>query len=455
MRIAIVGGGISGLSAAREALQEAGRRGLGAEIVLFEAAPHLGGKVRTERRWGSTVEAGPDSFMTRKASALALCEALGLHDALIAPDPSAGSALIWTGERLRPFPAQTLLGMPGRIGPLARTRLLSPAGKLRAFMEPLVGRAPRADDPSIWEAVAARFGKQVASNLVAPLIGALYGDPRDLSLRATLPDIEPMLARGSVLRTLSRSFNGQAPSGPSFLAFRGGMSRLIESVAQSLANADVRLGLQVQAIARESSGFTIHPAGGERIHVDAVVLAVPAPSAARLLADAAPDAAAPLRAIRHPPLAVVFLRYAPEALPQLVGSVGFIVPPDRVRAVSACTVVSRKWPQPSGETLIVRASVRAPAMLDLDDGDLQSRAAQDIAAAAGGGDPEDAFVVRWEPGTPMYECGHQARVAAAEAALPPGIVLAGASYRGSGIPECIDDGMRAGLGIVAHFAARS
>lgn len=451
MRVAVVGGGITGLAAARQVLIEAERLGSHGEVLLLEASDRLGGKVRSERFGGTLVEAGPDGFVTRKPWLVQLCAELELEDQLVAPGPAAARAWLLDGQRLLPFPSGSVLGIPRRLGGLGTTPLLSPKGKARAALAPLLGRCPRDADPTVWEAVAGRFGEEVATRLVAPLVGGLYGDARRLSLASAMPELAPLLAPGGVLRRTPPSDRLQR-SGPPLLTLRGGLTRLIGQLRDSLAGQQVHVRCPVDAVVPERGRFTLETPRG-RWPADAVVLAVPAPRAARILGTTAPDAARALAGIRHPPVAVVLLRYPRQAVGRPLAAAGFLTMPGQGRTVTACTWWPAKWPHLAGQDVILRVVATGEHAVTSDDMRLTAACVAELREPMRlRGDPQEVLVIRWDPGNPLYEPGHRARVAAAEAALPAGIELAGASYRGMGLPDCVRDATRAARR--AHSASK-
>jgi oxygen-dependent protoporphyrinogen oxidase len=442
MRIAVVGAGITGLAAARQVLLEGEGLDPHGEVLLLEASDRLGGKVRTERFGGTLVETGPDGFVARKPWLVQLCADLGLEDEFVAPGPAAARAWLLDGQELLPFPSGSAFGIPRRLRGLGTNPLLSARGKARAALAPLLGHCPQGADPTVWDAVAARFGEEVATRLVAPLVGGLYGDARRLSLASAMPELAPLLARGGVLRRTLRADRQQLP-GPPLLTLRDGLSRLIEQLRDSLAGQEVHTRCPVDAVVPERDRFALETPRG-RWTADAVVLAVPAPQAARILGGVAPGAARPLAGIRHPPVAVVLLRYPRQAVGRPLAGAGFLAMPGQGRTAKACTWWPAKWPHLASEDVILRVVATGEDAVSSDDTRLTAACVAEFGEPMRlRGDPQEVLVVRWDPGIPLYEPGHQARVAAAEAALPTGIELAGASYRGVGLPDCVRDATQA------------
>src|SRR5947209_4813127 len=262
-RVAVVGGGITGLATAYF-LQQAG-----VAVTLIEADHRLGGKIRTDTLAGVPVEAGPDAFLARVPSAVELCRDLGLGDELVAP--ASGTAFIWTGGRLRPLPGRHVLGVPTGLGPLVRSGVLSPAGVARAALDLVLPQSRFGDDPSVADVIGRRMGHEVLDRLVGPLVGGINaGDPRRLSLRSTAPQLADGAARhrSLVLGLRRRPPTAAGAAGPAFLSLDGGLQRLVDRLAEVLAPAtDIRLGTTVAAVEREGTGaqWRIVTTSGERV----------------------------------------------------------------------------------------------------------------------------------------------------------------------------------------------
>ena len=428
VEVQVVGGGITGLATAWY-LREAG-----AAVTLYEAGERLGGKIQTGDLDGVPVELGPDTFLARVPWAVDLCRALGLEDELVAP--ATGKAYVWTRGRLRPLPSGTVLGVPARLRPLARSGIVSPRGLARAAADLVLPHRPLSDDPSVAEVVGGRFGRDVVDRLVEPLIGGIHAGRADrLSLAAVAPQVAGPAAAGG--RSLMRALRKAPPGGggPVFLGLRGGLARLVDRLVERLDGVDIRLG----------EPLTDLPPGP-------VVVTVPAYAAAPLL----PAAAADLRAIEYASVATVTLAYPPDALRGPLDGSGFLVPRIDGRLMTACTWLTSKWPDvaaAAGGRVLLRVSAGRAGddrALALDDATLAARLHTELEEAMGlRRDPDEAVVTRWPRSFPQYDVGHQARVARIEAALPPGAVVAGAAYRGVGIAACIQQAQQAAVAVLA------
>lgn len=441
--VAVVGGGIAGLSAACHLVSR------GVDVIVLEASARLGGKLLTAEVGPARVELGPDWFAADPA-ALELVRAAGLEDELVPPARSGAS--LWVGGALRPLPDGLVRGVPASVPAAFGTGVLSRRGALRAALGLVVPRRLRGPDVSLGAFVARRFGTEVAERLVDPLLaGARAGGPDELSLAAAAPELDaaarsgPFLARG--LRRALRP--------PAFLGLRCGMQELVAALARGLGRARMRTGCEVGALEQGPHGrYRLTTARGA-LDADGIVVAVPAGPAARLLAPLAPGAAAALGAMRYADSAVIVLAYPPgSALP---GGSGFLVPATEQRVISAAAWYSAKWPHcaPDG-CAVVRAFVTRGPGIGAPDGELVRRAAAEIAAAGGpAGPPSAARVQRWPQGLPVYGVGHLERVAAAEGALAGRpLALAGAAARAAGLPACIASGRDAAARVLARLSGR-
>lgn len=458
-RVVVVGGGIAGLSAALRLREGLGGR---AEITVVDQAERLGGKLRTAPFGSASLEAGAESFLVRApdgapSAAVRLAERVDLGDAL--RHPTTGQAALALDGELRPIPAGTLMGVPA--DPAAVSGVAAPvADGDRDGGHPLL--APGVD-VSVGALVRARLGEQVLDRLVDPLLGGVYAGRADgLSLAATVPALaeacrsEPTLT-GAVRAALARR---RTSGGPVFATVDGGMSRLVEAVARA-SGARLRLGTPVRELHRAGPGWRLvlgpRPAP-EVLDADAVVLAVPARPASRLLAGVSPDAAADIGVLDYASVALVALAVRGARLPELSG---FLVPASEGYAVKALTIFTTKWGHlggPDGLALL-RASVGRygdEAVLQRTDRDLAELVHAELGKLLGTPlpVPEWTRVSRWGGALPQYAPGHTDRVARARSALAelPGLAVAGAGYDGVGIPACVHSGEDAAgqlLGLLA------
>ena len=442
-RVAVVGGGITGLATAR-LLRQAGL-----DVTVLEAAERLGGKIQTLEWQGVPVEAGPDTFLARVPWAVELCRQLGLGDDLVAP--ATGKAFLWIGDRLRPLPERHVLGVPTALRPLLRSGVLSPAGVARAALDLVLPRRDAGPDPSVDTVVARRMGRQVLERLVEPLIGGIHAGRADcLSVAATARPIAEAAARSrSLVLGLRRPPPGGPPDGPVFLTVAGGLHRLVDRLAAELD--DVRVATSVTAVRPAGEAYVLECDPGPDLEADAIVLTVPAFAAARMLAGLSPAAAEHLAAVRYASVVTATLAYSPSAVAHPLEGAGMLVPRVEGRLATACTWSTSKWPAlaESGMVLL-RASTGRDGddrAMELPDHEVVRRLHGELAEILGLREaPAASLVSRWPRGFPQYETGHRARVDAIEAALAtdaPGVLVAGAAYRGLGIAACIEQAQRA------------
>jgi protoporphyrinogen/coproporphyrinogen III oxidase len=479
--VAVVGGGVSGLSAAF-LLKNAGF-----EVTVLEGSPRLGGKLAVSEVGGVAVDSGAEALLARRPEGTGLIGELGLSGQLEVPGTT--SAGIWTRGSVRSLPRRQFMGVPADIGELAGTGILSQAGLARAAQEAsLPGGAP-AGDVSVTSMVGGRFGTELVDRLVEPLLGGVYaGRCEDLSFSATLPGLAAA-ARGhnslteaaaslvpppdSGARTAgSPQAGGSAAPGqpqlpekqpsPVFTTLARGLGTLPEALAGA-SGAVIRTSAMVRGLARTPAGWRLTVGSAhapEVFDANAVVIAVPATPASRLLAGVTDSAAAALSEIRYASMAIVTLAYPVAAFPQELTGSGFLVPAVDGRAIKAVTFSTVKWPhlratQP--DLHIVRCSVGRlgeDAVLQRDDADLAALAAADLADATGvRGRPADVRVSRWGGGLPQYSVGHLDRVARIRAGIAsqPGLAVCGAAFDGVGIPACIATARLAVEQVLAYF----
>jgi oxygen-dependent protoporphyrinogen oxidase len=454
--VAIVGGGIAGLSAAYE-LQ---RRGC--SVRVLEAAPRPGGVIRTERFDGWVVDCGPDALLAQKPAGVALCRELGIADRLITTLPPR-TAYVLRDDRLHPLAEGSFLGFPLSFRALATSSLFSMAGKARMAAELLVPRREWQDeeDESIGAFVRRRFGHEAADFLAEPLLAGIHaGDAEALSVRTLFPRlVEAERQSGSVLRAF-RAMRMTRSSQGAFVSLPGGTGELVEALVAALAPGTVTLSARVTEI-RRAGDYTVEWTGG-MVRCRTLVLCVPAYAAAGLLRAFDTSLAAACDTIPYASTATVAFGYRADQVAHPLRGTGFVVPRVERRSLLAGTWVTSKWPgrAPDGHVLL-RAFLgggRDPHRLERsDDAGLVHMAQTDFAELLGiTGEPLFARLARWPRQSPQYVVGHHTRVTGIEQRLKalPGLFLAGSGFRAIGIPDCIADG-RAAAASVAGFLKRS
>lgn len=451
MRACVIGGGISGLSAAYR-LKEGG-----VEVDLLEAAPRVGGLLGSERIDDCVVETGADSILTEKPWAMRLAEEIGLGDKIIATRNTMRGAQVVCRGKLERVPSGFSLIAPTDLVAMARSPVLSPKGKLRTGLEVALPRSAATfdDDESLESFVVRRFGRELFERLAQPLAGGVYGaDPARLSLRATMPRFLDLERRfGSVIRGLrARMKEGAAGEGQAagaryglFAAFQGGMQTFVDGLARTLGGR-IQTGAAVTALAREGAGFRVE-VGDQARHYDAVIVALPAHAAAKVLSGYDHTLAEAIGAIEYASAATVTMSWPRTAIPHPLDAFGFVVPTIERRGIIASTWASVKYPgrAPDGRALI-RVFIgghRGQHLVSYDDAELIVIARRELGALLGvEAAPDFTKVVRYVRAMPQYFLGHLARVERIEQLVRAhrGLELAGNSMRGVGIPDAVKSG---------------
>jgi len=470
-RVAIVGGGVSGLSAAHHILELAAERGLAPSIVVLESSDRVGGLIRTERAEGYLLEGGPDAILATKPGGIALCERLGLGDDLLRLEtPPAGTQILHRG-RLVSLPRGFLMMAPTRVWPTLRSPLFSVRGKLRMALERFVPPRRGADgDESLGDFVTRRFGREVLERVAEPVIASLFtADAGKLSVDAVMPRfVEAERRHGSVTRALGRARRkqpaGQAHSGLGQFAYlRNGLGSIVDMLVSRLPGNAIRTGAAVESVAREGSSgrFRIAPRDAPAVEADAVVFACPAFATASWMAALDPGLEAELQALRYASCATVSLAYRKSDLGGPPESFGFFVPRVERRSVLACSFVSVKFENRAPDDhLLVRVFLGGalnPEILDNDDVELARIADEELQAILGiRRGPVFSRVYRFTSAMPQYEVGWPARLERIRGRLDDGsgMFLAGGAVGAFGLPDCISSGERAAVGVMNYLGRR-
>jgi oxygen-dependent protoporphyrinogen oxidase len=433
-RVVVVGGGVAGLSAAYY-LQRSKR----VSVTVLEASVRFGGKLGTFHEYGLTVEQTADSIFTGKPAARDLIIELGLEDQLIEPLANSFSMLISGHLHVVPRALATLRPTPES---LESVEFLSGSEKARA-LEATSIVYDEAIDVSVGKFFRAKFGPRFSELVVEPLLAGIHaGSPEKLSMRALFP---------SYMRQRSESPSASAldgtvqPSGPAFLGLAGGMGSLIERLEQRLDGATLRTSSPVVSLGKDGSSIDVHLESGDPIKADHVVLAVPSYVAAKLMRPLRAEVAELLGEIRHVSTAVVTMAFDEAQFPQSPKGNGFLVPYTEPRGVTGCTITSNKWSNRAPESqVLLRAFMGRDGELDIDgktDEELTSIAREEIKSIYGADRPRHERLDRWTNAMPQYDLNHLDRISDVEDLLTElPISLAGGSYRGTGIPDCVRQG---------------
>ncbi|CAG7641579.1 Protoporphyrinogen oxidase [Paenibacillus solanacearum] len=459
--VVIVGGGITGLSAAFYLSKRMEELQVPMDITLVEKNDRFGGKIQTLRRDGFIIEQGPDSFLARKLPIIALTKELGLEDELTATNPQAKANFILHKNKLHPMPLGLVLGIPTQVSPFIRTGLISPAGKIRAALDLVLPKRQHTSDESLGDFIRRRLGREVLDHITEPLLAGIYaGDTQYLSLQATFPQFKQLEEehRSIILGMLAGKKKPQSGSGlpdiarkSLFLTYKQGLATLVDRLAAALQSRSIRTmtGQGVMRFVREEGRYKLTLDQGTELEADAVIMALPAFEAARLLPEL-PDARW-LEHISYASVANVALAYRQHDIPFPLNGSGFVVPRKEGRFITACTWSSSKWPHtaPSGRLLLRTYVGRSGAQewTRLSDEELIHGVVSDLRALMGiTAEPEFAEITRCHQSMPQYPVGHVERWGRLQAQLrshTPGLYLCGAGYEGVGIPDCIQQGKRA------------
>lgn len=455
IRIAIIGGGISGLSAAYT-LEEMRRSGANLEYVLCESSPQLGGVLRTEKVDGCVVEAGPDSFVTEKPWAADLCRELGLGDELIGSNDADRKTYILTRGRLVEMPDGLMFMVPTRILPTGLSPLFSWKTKLRMTQE--LFHPPRAvdHDESVADFVTRHYGSEMVDRLADPLLSGVYGgEAANLSVRAVLPRFAEMeKTYGSLGRAMlaARKKMRSAPAKPApplFTSLKDGMQHMAESIVARLNPASLLPGSPVQALQREAESWVVS-AGMRSDSFDRVVVALPAKAAASVVSLVSPELAAELAAVQYSSSITVGLGYDRETRQSLPPGFGFLVPRSEGKRLLAATFVHNKFPHRAPEDrALLRcffAGQNAEIVWPHSDDELVGIVREELQQILGlSAEPLFARVYKWKSAMAQYSVGHLERLDRIERLRQtlPGLALAGNAYRGIGVPDCVRSGREA------------
>lgn len=467
-RVAVIGGGISGLAAAHRLRELAPE----VQVTLFEGSDRLGGVLGTERRDGFLIERSADMFTTREPWALRLCERLGIADQLITTNSQQRRAFVVSQGWLVDVPEGFTLMSPAKPSAILSTPLLTWRGKLRLASEYFVRRRRDLSDESLASFATRRFGREAFERLIQPLIGGIYtADPTRLSLAATLPQfLEMEREHGSVIRATRKQQKAagaqEKTSGARygmFVAPREGMQTLVDALAGRLPPESVRLDATVQRLSAQLDGsWLVHSSSGVPETFDAVILATKAPVAGRLLMATSPTLATDLQHLPYAGAAVVVLGVCREQISHPLNGFGFVVPAVENRRILAGSFSSVKFAgrAPEGYVLlrVFVGGALQPELLRLDDDAIQQLVREELRELIGfTGEPLFSQVQRWTGAMPQYHVGHLQLIDTIErhASALPNFALAGNAYRGVGIPFCIRSGELAAESIVARLRAQA
>lgn len=464
----IIGGGITGLSAAWYLQQEAAQHEHRLDYTLLEASDRWGGKIRTEQVDYNDdapfiLEAGPDAFLTRKPWAWNLAQELGLSDRILPVNTQNNRTYVLHRGQPVPIPVSVQLFVPTQLLPFMRSPLFSLPGKLRVGLDLLLPKRTADADETLANFVRRRLGVEMLDKLGEPLLGGVFnGDPEHQSMAATFPQFQHMEQQhGSLIRGAINSQRGRAVSEkPPFISFKTGTHELIDKLVEQL-NGTLQLNTAVSAIQPlPNDQYRIVTVDGRTFDADALILTTPAPVTAKLLQDINPEAAKHISAIIYSSVGTGYVAFKSEDVPHALNGFGIVIPGSERRPLDGFTWTSSKWNQraPAGHVLlrVFFGGPRTRETMFFDDDQLLSLLRAEIKSIFGiSASPLFHQFFRWDDAYPQYNLGHLERVKAAERALPPNILIAGSAYAGVGVPDCVRQGREAASKALTAIAEKT
>lgn len=459
-KIAVIGGGITGLSAAYLLQKEMSLGNLDAEVNLYEASNRLGGSIQTDYRDGFVIEKGPDSFLTRKRSIYELARELDLEAELVT---NKTGSYILHNNKLHKIPQGAVMGIPTQWKPFLTTGLFSVKGKMRAALDMILPRGSRSeDDVSVGSFFRRRLGHEVVDHMIEPLLSGIYaGNIDKLSLKATFPQfLEVERNHRSLILGMKESQKvkkdvppillgaDKKPAGM-FLTFRGGLQSFTDKLAAQLAEENVHLEKKLLKLEKWENGYRLSFQDGRVEYADKILLTTRHQQAYELLKDHA--FISPLGRVPATSVATVALSYDTSALKSQLEGTGFLVPKSAGYTITACTWTHQKWEHtaPEGKALLRAYVGRAgdDEIVNESDENIVKAVQEDLKKIMGiQAPPLFSIVTRWHQAMPQYEVNHKAKLDQIDKELQihfPGVQLIGASYQGIGLPDCVNQAKKA------------
>lgn len=452
-KVVIIGGGITGLATAYYLQKEIKEKSLPVEVKLFEASNRFGGVINTVKKDGFIIEKGPDSILARKASALKLIKEVGLEDKVVAN--TAGKSYIYARGKIHSMPEGAFMGIPTQVTPFALSGLFSPLGKLRAAGDFILPKGKEKADQSLGEFFRRRLGDEIVDNLIDPLLSGIYaGDIDRLSLMSLFPMFYQMeqkhrslvLGLKKTMPTPPKSAKKEPSKKGMFISLSTGLETLIDEVVKRLDEGTVSKGTPVEKIVKEQSRYTITLANGTVEQADSVVIATEHFHAKKMLSEY--SFMKKFEEMTSFSVANVAMAFPKSVIKQDIEGTGFLVSRNSDFRITACTWTHKKWPGTTPKDMaLLRSYVGKPndqAAVDLSDEEIINIALRDLNKTMNITEkPLFHVVTRWKQAMPQYNVGHIERMKSVKESLAkelPGVFLAGGSYEGVGIPDCIDQG---------------
>ncbi len=466
-KVVIVGGGIAGLTSAYYLQKTIEQHKLPIEILLIEASHRLGGKMQTVVRDGYTIERGPDSFLARKTSIIRLAKEVGMEDQLV-PN-STGKSFVLVNDKLHSMPGGSIMGIPTNIGPFVSTGLFSIPGKIRAAADFILPRSESGKDQSLGEFFRRRLGDEVVENLIEPLLSGIYaGDIDQLSLMSTFPQFYEVEQKyRSLIIGMKKSTPSQTEqsakkenSKGGFLTFKTGLQSFAEAIEAKLHPHSILKGHRVDKIIKSGSRYDVYLNNKETVMADSVIAATPHKVTQSMFSEY--PFFDPFKDVPSTSVATVALAFPKEAIKNDIDGTGFVVSRNSDYSINACTWTHKKWEHstPKGKVLLRCYVGRAgdETIVDLSDDQIIKIVLDDLKKTMDiTMNPDFAVVSRWNNSMPQYTVGHKQRLDTINEHMKaelPGVFLAGASYKGVGLPDCIDQGEEAVKAVINYLKAK-
>lgn len=463
--VVVIGGGITGLSAAYYLKKQMEETGQACRITVMEKSDRFGGKISTLRRDGFVIEKGPDSFLARKPALVELARELGLEDQLTGTNPNAKKTYILSRGKLHRMPPGLMLGIPTEIMPFMRTGLLSPAAKARAALDLVLPKRTADEDESLGHFLERRLGSEVLSQIAEPLLAGIYaGNTYDLSVKATFPQFHSIEQkhRSLILGMMKNRKEGgeesrtlpESARNTTFLTFREGLETIVHGLLDALDNVRFvkQCGIAKLEKAADGRGYRLTREDGEIEEADGVILTLPAYAAADLLAASKPEAQE-LRKVDYVSVGNVILAYDEKDMKRELDGSGFVVPRREGRFITACTWTSKKWlhTAPDGKALLRCYVGRSgdDRWLHMSEDEVVRAVRQDLKATMGiTAEPLFTELTPLMHSMPQYPVGHLDRIRRIREGLAkrmPEVLITGAAFHGVGLPDCVKQGKESAL----------
>lgn len=463
-RVVVIGGGITGLTTAYYLKKEAREKGLAIDVTLIEASHRLGGKIQTVVKDGFVIERGPDSFLARKHSASRLAKEVGMEDKLVSNH--AGKSYVLVQERLHPMPGGSIMGIPTQIAPFITTGLFSATGKIRAAADFVLPKSNLAEDQSLGSFFRRRLGDEVVENLIEPLLSGIYaGDIDQMSLMSTFPQFYQVeqkyrsliLGMKKATPAPKKTTTSKGKDKGIFLTVSTGLQSFVDAIEERLDLESVIKGFRVEKVKKTSSGYCLDLNSGETLQADSIVVATSHHVTRSIFSQY--DFFDVFENVPSTSVATVALSFPKEAIEKDIDGTGFVVSRNSDYTITACTWTHKKWPHstPEGKVLLRCYVGRAgdEAVVELSDDEIVRIVLEDLNKTMNiTMEPEMVVVTRWVDSMPQYTVGHKARISNVYNQVAkelPGVFLAGASYEGLGLPDCIDQGEAAVAKVLTYL----